>query len=90
MARLLTLKPLWMIFVGYSDITLAHLAESIATIAKKNVVFDIPSEIEASGFSKATKAVMDSSKLRKLGWNPLFSLEDGLRNTIRVMSVRRK
>ena len=51
-----------------SDIKLKDLASIIADISHKKVVFEIPDSIESAGYSKATKARLDSSKLKQLGW----------------------
>ena len=37
----------------------------IAELANKKVVFEIPNEIESSGYSKATKARLDGRKIKK-------------------------
>ncbi len=68
-----------------SDITLRDLAQTIAEMVGRKVIFDLPSATEQAGFSKATKAVMDSSKLRALGWFANVSLFEGVQSTIKVM-----
>ncbi len=68
-----------------SDITLKELAQIIADINGKKVVFQIPDEIEARGYSKATQARLDSSKLKKLGWQPHFNMKIGLERTISIL-----
>lgn len=68
-----------------SDITLRALAELIAKINNTSVVFDLPSEIEKAGFSKATKAILDSTKLQNLGWKAQFPIEQGLEETISIL-----
>ena len=67
------------------DITLRELASKIAGICGTKVVFELPSELEAAGFSKATKARLDSTKLHALGWKPLFSLDTALEHTIAAL-----
>lgn len=67
------------------DITLKELAQIIADINGKKVVFQIPDEIEAKGYSKATKARLDGSKLKKLGWQPNFNMQSGLERTISIL-----
>ena len=64
------------------DVRLKELAAIIAKIAGTQVIFDLPSETEKQGFSKATKARLDGSKLHALGWSASFSIEEGLHRTL--------
>lgn len=68
-----------------SDIALKDLAAIIAEYAGKKVIFELPDAVEAAGYSKATKAVLDSSKLQKLGWSAGFDMKKGLERTIDVL-----
>lgn len=68
------------------DIQLRDLASMIADIAGTEVIFDLPNETEAAGFSKATKARLDGSKLKGLGWHVIFTLYEGLCRSL-VLSV---
>ena len=56
------------------DITLRDLAALIAAQAGRKVVFDLPNSVEAAGFSRATKARLDGSKIQKLGWKPEYGI----------------
>lgn len=67
------------------DIQLKDLAKMIADIAGTKVIFDLPNETEAAGFSKATKARLDGSKLKNLGWSLSYSIEEGLRRTLKAL-----
>lgn len=69
-----------------SDITLKDLANIIADIAGKKVVFELPNAVEAAGYSKATKARLDGSKLKKLGWSAKYGIQPGLERTISILS----
>ena len=63
------------------DITLRDLAALIAAQSGRKVVFDVPNIVEAAGFSKATKARLDGSRLHSLGWTPFYGIKNGvLRN----------
>lgn len=62
--------------------SIADMAKMCAKIAGTNVVYDLPDKVEAKGFSKAQDCVLDNTKLKKLGWNARYSLEQGLRETI--------
>lgn len=68
-----------------SDITLRDLAELIAGFGGASVVFDLPDEAEKAGYSSATVAIMDASKLKGLGWQPRYSIAGGMDRTIRML-----
>jgi nucleoside-diphosphate-sugar epimerase len=68
-----------------SDIILKDLAAIIASINNKSVVFEIPDEVEAAGYSKATKARLDGSKLKALGWHPMYDINSGMHRTIEIL-----
>ena len=55
----------------------------------KNLIRDIKQivpQAECAGFSKATKARLDGSKLRALGWRARYNLEEGLKRTLGILS----
>lgn len=56
---------------------LADIAEYIATLSGLKVVFDTENFVD--GVSKSTYALLDCTKLKELGWKPLFSLKEGIR-----------
>ena len=68
-----------------SDIMLKDLAAIIAKSVGKKVVFELPDAVEAAGYSTATKARLDGSKLKKLGWKPRYDMEQGLSRTIKIL-----
>ena len=70
-----------------SDITLKNLAGIIAEYAGKNVVFELPDDNERRGYSPAVKAVMNPSRLKSLGWSPLYDIKTGIRRTLYIMST---
>lgn len=68
-----------------SDIMLKDLSSLIANIVKKKVVFDIPDSLEQAGYSKATKARLDGTKLKMLGWNARYDIKNGIERTISIL-----
>lgn len=68
-----------------SDVTLKELAQMIAVICGTEVVFNLPDNNEKAGFSKVTKARLDGSKLKALGWKMNYGIEDGVVRTLRMM-----
>ncbi len=67
------------------DIRLKDLAKEIAGYVGKEVVFDIPDQTEAAGYSTATKARLDGTKLKNLGWEMKYDIRNGIRRTIDIL-----
>lgn len=74
----------------HSNIYMKELAEMLAELGNSEVVFEMPDLIEKNGFSKATKAVLDNSKLKALGWRELHSFNDSLAATVEILRERHK
>lgn len=68
-----------------SDITLKKLARILAEIAGKSVIYELPGAIESKGYSKATKALLDTQKLKNLGWKSLYPIDEGLSQTCKIL-----
>lgn len=68
-----------------SDITLRDLAGAIASAAGTKVVFELPDEVERAGYSTATKALLDGSRLRALGWRPAYDIHSGMARTLDIL-----
>ncbi len=69
-----------------SDITLKDLAAEIAENVGRKVVFEVPDEMEKAGYSTATKARLDGSRLQKLGWKAEYDIKSGIERTIQIMN----
>ncbi len=68
------------------DIKLKDLAKMIADISGNSVSFELPSATESAGYSKATKARLDGSKIKKeLGWYCNYDLKEALTRTVRIL-----
>ena len=87
---------LWILLAGESgeayniadisgDITLKDLASIIAEMNGKKVVFELPDAVEAAGYSRATKARLDGSKIRALGWKPMYDIKTGMERTVKIL-----
>ena len=69
-----------------SDIMLKDLASIIAGYNNKQVVFKIPDAVESAGYSKATKARLDSTKLNLLGWHAKYDIKTGVYRTLDILN----
>ena len=64
------------------NITIRHLAELIADAENKEVVIELPSDIEKRGYNVVSKSVFSTSKIKTLGWNLSGSLRHKIITTI--------
>ena len=49
------------------------------------VIFDLPTDQEKNGYSKATNAVISSEKINNLGWTAKIDINTGLGRTIKIL-----
>ncbi|WP_034445663.1 NAD-dependent epimerase/dehydratase family protein [Butyrivibrio sp. AE2032] len=68
-----------------SDVRLKELAGAIAQHVGKEVIFELPDAVEAAGYSKATKARLDGSKLKTLGWSMKYDIIEGIARTMEIL-----
>lgn len=68
-----------------SDVLLRDLAGILAEKTGRRVVFELPDAVEKAGFSKATRAVLETSKLSALGWESMYALREGLYRTVDIL-----
>lgn len=69
-----------------SDIRLKDLAQIIADDSGRKVVFELPDAVEEAGYSKATVARLDSTKINtELGWKARYDIREGLKRTIHIL-----
>ncbi len=72
----------------FGDVTLKALAEMIAEVAGTHIKFELPDVVEQAGYSTATKARLDGTKLKALGWQMSVSVQEGIEKTMAIMSSR--
>lgn len=71
-----------------NDVCNAHIkdfAEECAAIAHTEVVLDLPSDKEKQGYSIASRAILDNSKILATGWHPKYTLRDSIARTITIL-----
>lgn len=71
-----------------SNISIKELAEMIATIGRKKVKIDLPTDVEKSGFNVVTKSVFSTDKLEGLGWCVVGSMRNKMETTINEVRIR--
>lgn len=66
-------------------LSLREIAEYIGALAGRKVVFELPSETQAKGFSIAPTAILTNDKLRGLGWSPKDDTRSGVKKTVEIL-----
>ena len=67
------------------DVRLKDFAQICADYNYNKVIYDLPSEDEIKGFSIATQAILDNSKLKALGFKPKYDIKDAIHRTIEIL-----
>ena len=70
------------------NVHLKDFAYYCAEWSGKNVVFDLPSEMEQKGFSVAMQAILDNSRLKEIGWHPQYNIREALNRTFQILSKK--
>ena len=70
------------------DVRLKDFARYCADWAGKEVIFDLPSETERKGFSVATYAIMNNTRIRNIGWMPNYNIGNSIYRTLNILSNR--
>lgn len=67
------------------NVKLKDFAGACAHWADKEVVFDLPSEVEQKGYSVAMHAILDNSRLLSIGLSPLYSFKNAIHRTLNIL-----
>ncbi len=69
----------------HSIATVREFAQALAEAGGVGIQNDFPTEEEARGYSRISRAVLDASKLEALGWMPTYDIRRGVRETIDII-----
>lgn len=67
------------------EISLLDLAKTIAEKGGVQLTRRSPSQVEQRGYSHSRYSLLDTSKLKQLGWRPHTDLQSGIEKTIAVL-----
>lgn len=69
------------------QMTIKDFAIRVAEAGKNKINFAVPNNIEARGYSKVKRAVLDANKLEKLGWKTDWD-KDKIKETIDILKLQ--
>ena len=67
------------------SMTLGEYAAFVANLANKKVIKEVENN---TNVSKAVYALMDTKKIKEIGWNPLYRVSEGLKRTYSIYKER--
>ena len=67
------------------DVKLKDFAGVCARWAGKEVVFDLPSEVEQKGYSVAMHAILDNTRLLSIGCQTLYPFDEAIQRTLDIL-----
>jgi nucleoside-diphosphate-sugar epimerase len=68
------------------EISLKNLAQVAADFAGVKVVFENPSQTESAGYSRATRAILDGTKIYALGYRQKYDAKNAVLRTLKILS----
>lgn len=71
-----------------SVLSIRAFAELVASSVNSNVVYDVPNNLESSGFNTVTKSLFDTKKIRSLGWRPIGTISENIVTVINDILAR--
>lgn len=66
------------------EVSIKEFVESLVEVANIKVIFDIK-DTENKGYAKVKNTILDNNRLKKLGWNSLYSLEKSITNILKIL-----
>lgn len=67
-----------------TNVHLRDFAQLCADYNHKKVVFELPSSDECKGYSVAMNAILSNERIKAIGFQPIYSMEDAIRRTIEI------
>ncbi len=70
------------------DLSLKDFANVIASHCKTKIIFDTPNNVEKKGFSNSTMTILNSNKIKKLGWKVNKDVKKRIEETIDILNLQ--
>lgn len=68
-----------------TNVHLKDFARMCAECIGKNVVFDLPPEVERKGYSMAMRAILTNGRIKSIGFAPMYEMIDAVCRTIEIL-----
>ena len=68
--------------------SLKEFAEIVAKKVNRKVIFDYPDDIEKKGHSNLVMTIMNSEKIKQLGWDVSEDIEEKIDTTLKILKSK--
>ncbi len=68
-----------------SVVSIREIAEAFAQAAGRKIIFENPSDEEASGYNMMDNSSLDGTKLEALGWRAQYGIPEGVARTVEIL-----
>ena len=66
-------------------VSIAEVAQTVASITGTKVIMQIPNDLEKKGYSAPQNCILDNTKLKGLGWNGHYDISKGIKECLDVL-----
>lgn len=67
-------------------VSIAEVAQTVASIVGVKVIMKLPDDLEKKGYSVPQNCILDNSKIKQLGWDGHYDIISGIKETIDILS----
>lgn len=72
--------------IGHSEVTTIYeMATIVATAGNTELITAMPTEKEIRMFNPMNNSALNDNKIKKLGYSSIFSAEEGLSHTVKIL-----
>ena len=72
------------------NLQLKEFAQIVANYTGKKVVFDLPDETEKKGFSNSVMTILNSEKIKNIGWSTDKGIKERIEETVKILTDENK
>ena len=66
-------------------VSIAEVAQVVADLSGTKVIMQLPNDIEKKGYSVPQNCILDNTKLKKLGWEGYYDIQEGIKESLAIL-----
>lgn len=69
--------------------SIRNFAQICSREAGREVIYEMPTDSEVKSYNQMTFSALDCAKLERLGWKAFYNLEDGIKESIKILENKK-